>query len=327
MNIVMIIPTGIGCTIGGHAGDATPAAKLLGSVCDNLIIHPNVVNASDINEMPPNSWYVEGSILDEFLANEINLAKPRRNKILLVTNKTRCRTTYNAANAARHTIGAEIEVLELKTPLTMNGWLDADGCATGTVDGHQELVEEVSDYEFDALAIHTEIDVDKKVVTKYLAEGGVNPWGGIEAIASKLIAWELECPVAHAPLEREDTIDDADIMNWYQNDCIPQIAAEVLSTAYLHCVLKGLHTAPRPTIFKPSGALDVTDIDMLVSPYGCIGRPHLFCLDRGISVIVVRNNLTIYDQVDDRAIYVNNYLEAAAIISCERAGIDYKLVE
>ena len=71
MNIVMIIPTGIGCKIGGHAGDATPAAKLLASVCDNLIIHPNVVNASDINEMPPNSWYTEGSILDEFLDGHV----------------------------------------------------------------------------------------------------------------------------------------------------------------------------------------------------------------------------------------------------------------
>lgn len=27
MNTVFIIPTGIGCKIGGHAGDATPAFK------------------------------------------------------------------------------------------------------------------------------------------------------------------------------------------------------------------------------------------------------------------------------------------------------------
>ena len=32
MNVVMIIPTGIGCEIGGHAGDANPIAKLLSSV-------------------------------------------------------------------------------------------------------------------------------------------------------------------------------------------------------------------------------------------------------------------------------------------------------
>ena len=27
MNVVMIIPTGIGCEFGGHAGDATPVAN------------------------------------------------------------------------------------------------------------------------------------------------------------------------------------------------------------------------------------------------------------------------------------------------------------
>ena len=33
-NIVMIVPTGIGAEYGAHAGDATPAARLLASTCD-----------------------------------------------------------------------------------------------------------------------------------------------------------------------------------------------------------------------------------------------------------------------------------------------------
>src|SRR4051812_3220921 len=41
-NAVMLIPTGVDCAIGGHAGDATPAARLLANVCDNLVLHPNV---------------------------------------------------------------------------------------------------------------------------------------------------------------------------------------------------------------------------------------------------------------------------------------------
>ena len=53
-NVVFLVPTGINATIGGHAGDAGPVARLLASVCDTLITHPNVVNASDINEMPEN---------------------------------------------------------------------------------------------------------------------------------------------------------------------------------------------------------------------------------------------------------------------------------
>jgi len=54
MNGVFIIPTGLGAEIGGHAGDATPSAKLVASCCDKLIVNPNVVNASDINEMSDN---------------------------------------------------------------------------------------------------------------------------------------------------------------------------------------------------------------------------------------------------------------------------------
>ncbi|MCL4252768.1 MAG: DUF3326 domain-containing protein [Anaerolineae bacterium] len=38
-NAVMLIPTGIDCQIGGHAGDATPVARLLSSICNHLIIH------------------------------------------------------------------------------------------------------------------------------------------------------------------------------------------------------------------------------------------------------------------------------------------------
>ena len=44
-----------------------PSRRLLASVCDTLITHPNVVNASDLNEMPANGLYVEGSLLSRFL--------------------------------------------------------------------------------------------------------------------------------------------------------------------------------------------------------------------------------------------------------------------
>lgn len=60
-NAVFIVPTGIGAEIGGHAGDATPAVRMLAGICDYLITHPNAVNASDVNEMTENTVYVEGS--------------------------------------------------------------------------------------------------------------------------------------------------------------------------------------------------------------------------------------------------------------------------
>ena len=110
MNIVLIVPTGLGCSIGGHAGDASPVAKLLGACCDKLITHPNVVNASDINEMPSNTLYVEGSMLDRFLEGQIELKEVTRNKILVVANKPIKPDTINAVSAGRATIGVEMEI-------------------------------------------------------------------------------------------------------------------------------------------------------------------------------------------------------------------------
>ena len=98
MNIVMIIPTGIGCEIGGHCGDANPAARLLASCCDILIVHPNVVNASDINEMPENCLYVEESILDRFLKGELYLERVLSNKVLIAVNCTFQKIDYQAAS-------------------------------------------------------------------------------------------------------------------------------------------------------------------------------------------------------------------------------------
>jgi len=313
MNVVMIIPTGIGCKIGGHAGDATPAAKLLGSCCDKLILHPNVVNASDINEMPPNSLYVEGSMLDRFLEGTIQLKEVRQNKILLAVNSPVRPETVNAVSAARATIGADIEIVELKTLLRMVGTFK-DGKATGDVYGWEELVEQVWQYEFDALAIASVIEVADEVCLEYFKNGGVNPWGGIEAKASKLIASKLDMPVAHAPVEGSSKETQDEVFYSIAN---PAMAAEAISNCYLHCVLKGLHQAPRI-----GTGLSVNDIDAMVSPYGCWGRPHYACLEAGIPIVIVKENKCVLNQSPEgKVVMVENYLEAAGLIMSMRAGI------
>ena len=44
MPTLMLVPTGIGCAIGGYAGDALPSARLLAAASGCLITHPNVLN-------------------------------------------------------------------------------------------------------------------------------------------------------------------------------------------------------------------------------------------------------------------------------------------
>lgn len=318
MNTVFIIPTGIGCSIGGHAGDATPAFKLIASLSDVAICNPNVVNASDINEMPDNTWYVEGSILNRFLSGEFHLERPKSNKILLVTNHPIQPETINAVNAARHTIGCEIEILELTTNLDMLA-SKRIGCASGTVYHWEDLVKQISSYNFDALAIASRIDCDKEVALDYLRNGGVNPWGGVEAVASKFIAEAIDKPVAHAPVETKDK----DIR--YLNEISPpRNAAEVLSMAFIHCVFKGLHKAPRLS----DRGLSVRDIDCLITPYQCFGTPHEFCIDNNVPIIAIKENTTCLDihVPDDKCFIVGNYIEAAGIMQCMKEGIFPKCI-
>jgi len=55
---IFIVPTGIGCEVGGFAGDALPTAKLLASASGCLITHPNVMNGGTLSEKNKNSQIV-----------------------------------------------------------------------------------------------------------------------------------------------------------------------------------------------------------------------------------------------------------------------------
>ena len=318
---VLIVPTGIGAEIGGHAGDANPVAKLIASCCDKLITHPNVLNASDLNEMTDNTLYVEGSILDRFLAGEFHLKEVRQNKILVIANSPIRDDTVNAVSAARVTIGVDIEIVELKKPLTMNARMEA-GKATGDVLGWKEAVDQIKDLDFDALAIHTPISVDRDVSLNYYRNGGVNPWGGVEAVASKLIASALNKPIAHAPLENV-TMEDPELFNIQYERVDPRIAPEAISFCYLNSVLKGLNKAPR----IHNKGLYVDDVDFMISPYGCFGNPHQMCLDKNIPVIVVKENKTVLNEpLPKEFIVVENHWEATGVLMCMNVGIDRSVV-
>jgi len=321
MNAVFIIPTGLGCSIGGHAGDATPSAKMIASICDKLIVHPNVVNASDINEMTENMLYVEGSTINRFLKGQIELKETKGNKVLVVVNPPIQPETMNAINAARATIGLELEVCELNTPLVMRGEI-SNNIATGRHWGVDELVQQVLHKHFDALAIASPIDVSESAALDYFRQDGecVNPWGGIEAIVSKKIAEALGKPVAHVPIESDATKNDKDLFEILYNEVVdPRKAAEICSSCYIHCIFKGLHKAPRI-----GQGLSNQDIDALITPVGCIGVPHMACFEQGIPVIGVEENKTVTNKRSSRIHYVANYREAAGLLCEIKAGLNWK---
>jgi hypothetical protein len=145
-NAVMIVPTGIGAELGGHAGDATPAARLLAGACNKLITHPNVVNASDINEMPENGLYVEGSVISKLLMGTIGLQDVRSNRILLIIDehedKDVAELAINAASAARITLGLDCTgVVKMNPPAYLRADYSSSGSAVGRVEGLERLLE------------------------------------------------------------------------------------------------------------------------------------------------------------------------------------------
>lgn len=314
MNVVMIIPTGIGAEIGGHAGDGCPSAKLIASVCDVLFVHPNIVNASDINEMTENMLYVEGSILDRFLEGQIGLEEVYSNKILLAANSPVKPKIVNAVSAARATIGADIEIMELKIPLKMTASV-FEGKASGNICNLDEAVQQVSQYDFDVLVVNTPIETNDDDVRDYLTrDGGTNIWGGVEAKLSKAMSEKLNRPVIHAPVE------NSEVFKTFNEVVDPRKAAEMVSICYLHCCLKGAHVAPK--ISQSGYAYWNTDIDFMVSPVNVFGRPHIACEKVGIPVIAVEENRTVLkDKMPDSFIIAKNYLEAAGIICAKKAGV------
>jgi hypothetical protein len=337
-NAVMLIPTGVDCAIGGHAGDATPAARLLANVCDNLVLHPNVVNASDVNEQTENSLYVEGSIICRLLMGTVGLRKVRQNRVLLVTEDRRdapnvVDQTINCAEGARATLGMDIsDVLVLEQELFLQTGVSDSGRVTGRVErlGHLLDVLKAKRGTYDAIALATRITPHIDTVElhrSYFGEGGPNPWGGVEAILTHLVSTVLDVPAAHAPTMSSEALRTE---SWGVVE--PRKAAEVISTTYLFCVLKGLNKAPQvlvgPTgVYDPS-VLTAEDVSALVIPDGCVGLPTLAAVEQGIPVVAVRANSNLMKN-DLKSLpfrpgqlhYAANYYEAAGILSAMKAGV------
>jgi hypothetical protein len=338
---VLLVPTGIGAEIGGHAGDAAPVARLLASACDTLVTHPNVVNASDINELSENALYVEGSVICRFLMGTVGLQKVRANRVLLVIDEHReprlSEVAVNAASAARAALGLDCpRVIKMDPPIGMRARYSSSGRAAGRIESLERLCAVLERHrgEYDAVGIHSVIDVPSGYHMEYFESHGdmVNPWGGVEAMLTHAVSMIFNMPSAHAPM-----LESWDIANLHAGIVDPRISAEAVSTCFLHCILKGLHRSPRIVTDRAAthapGVLNSADVSCLVIPDGCIGLPTLAAMEQGIPVIAVRenrnlmrNDLSKFPFEPGKLFVVNNYLEAAGVMTALRAGVSLESV-
>jgi len=336
-NAVMVVPTGIGANIGGHAGDASSAAKLVASICDNFVTHPNVVNASDINELPDNGLYVEGSMLSKFLMGTIGLKKVRSNRVILVFDKHPDQRVsefvINSVSAARATLGLNCPlVIELDPSIQMSACYTTSGRAVGRIESFERLYGVLHQHksEFDAIAISSIIKIPKEYRTNYYSQKGkniANPWGGVEAMLTHAVSDLFGVPAAHSPM-----LESMEILNMHVGVIDPRMAAEVVSTSFLHCILKGLHKSPQivtdELLFAQPEVLTAADISCVVIPDGCVGLPTLAALEQGIPVIAVRenrnrmrNDLEKLPFGPGKLFIVENYLEAVGLMTALKAGV------
>lgn len=336
-NAIFIVPTGIGAEIGGHAGDATPAARVLAEACDRLIIHPNVVNASDLNEMPDNALYVEGSMITRLIMGTVALQLVRGNRVLMIMDdheiESFANDTINAVSAARATYGLNCsKIIKLTPPLRMTAeFMKSSGRAVGKIDGLERILALLGENlgSFDAVAIASVIDVDNETHEEYFRKNGemINPWGGVEAMLTHAVSMLYEVPVAHSPM-----LENYEVANFNLGVVEPRLAAEAVSLTFVQCMLKGLHRSPRiitdEDLFHDKGLFSVGDISCLIIPDKCIGLPTLAALEQGIPVIAIRendslmqNDLNVLPWAANQLHIVENYWEAVGVMTSIKAGI------
>jgi hypothetical protein len=327
---VCIIPTGVGATIGGFAGEASPYINLLSKVCP-VITNPNSVNSAVFSGINSNIFYTEGYSIDSLFKGEIALRPSKFNKIGVIFDKAIpekvLNVHINTLNAVKSTYGINICGYEVtKENAGVEFCVSESGISTGElknpdtlIDSAKKLIENGAE----ALAVVCYFDIPED--DDNYAEGtGVDPVGGVEAIISHILSQEFKVPVAHAPAFGEESlVIDSKIVNI-------KAAAEYITPTFLPCILLGLYNAPKIIEVKDSLPTDISlnNIKALIVPHDCMGGiPILAAVEKNIPIIAVEENKTVLDVtselmgIENKVIKVKNYQEAAGVLLAMKHGI------
>tara|TARA_B100000315_G_scaffold36538_1_gene31216 strand:- start:4983 stop:6251 length:1269 start_codon:yes stop_codon:yes gene_type:complete len=326
---VLIIPTGIGCDVGGHCGDGNAVARLVASSCDTLITHPNVVNGADYNEMTDNTLYVEGSTLTRLIMGQIGLQPVRSNRLLMLVDSAPRffnDEIINAVSTARVSLGINCEVHEMSDLPHLKISKSKSGRAIGTLHYLERLFNIVAEFEsnYDAFALSTLIDEETDYYWDYYnpkkckpSDLIANPIGGIEAMLTHTLVKKFNKPCAHAPLQK-DFSPQLGVLD-------PRKAAESYTTKEVHCILKGLFKSPK--IVDYDLGLNVEDVSCVIIPAGCLGLPVLACIEQGIPVIAVEDRNLMKNKLEnlpfrkDKFFKARDYVHAVGIMQVIKNGM------
>jgi hypothetical protein len=208
--VVLIVPTGIGASIGGYAGDALPVARAIAEVCDTLITHPNVLNGAQLYWPLPNALYVEGYALDKFASMCWGLKPVHQNRIGLILDaaiEADLQVRHlQAVDAARATLGLSIsDYVVTDSPLGVELRTANSGASWGTIANLDSLLRAaqvlINKAGVEAIAVVARFPDDEGSLQlqQYRQGQGVDPLAGAEAVISHLIVKTFKIPCAHAP--------------------------------------------------------------------------------------------------------------------------------
>jgi Protein of unknown function (DUF3326) len=337
--VMLIIPTGIGASIGGYAGDALPTARAISQVCDRLITHPNVMNGAQLYWSLPNVLYTEGYALDQFAAGHWNLRPVHNNKIGLLidcgTEPELITRHLQVADAARATLGLTLtDYVLTDEPLNVGLKTATSGATWGTIGNPDsllraadKLIHQAGATAIAVIARFPEETIGSEALQDYRQGQGVDPLAGAEAVISHLIVRQFQIPCAHAPALSPLPIDPT---------ISPKSAAEELGYTFLPCVLVGLSRAPQfvATVMgnvDASGKSQSIDIHrdqvnaVILPESACGGSALLHLSQTSTQIITVREN-TSRMQVSPwdlgiKTLSVHSYLEAIGCLVALRNGI------
>lgn len=328
--VMLIVPTGVGASIGGYAGDALPVARAIAQVADRVITHPNVLNGAQLYWPLPNALYVEGYGLDQFAAGQWGLRPTHRNRIGLVLDAgiepdLRLRHVQ-VADAARATLGLDIaDYVVTDAPLGVELRTATSGATWGTIQQPDSLLRAVDALitrggaEAIAVVARFPDDLGSEALQNYRHGVGVDPLAGAEAVISHLVVRTFQVPCAHAPALLPLPLDET---------LSPRSAAEELGYTFLPCVMAGLSRAPHFVTQNPTQPTDIwaDQVDAVIVPdTACGGSAVLSLSQTSTQLITVSDNQTRMGVTPDSlglsAVRVRSYLEALGVLVMHRAGL------
>jgi hypothetical protein len=333
---LMVVPTGIGCVVGGYAGDALPAARLLAAASGCLITHPNVMNGAALYWSDPRLHYVEGSALDRFACGELALRPVRRQRVGLlldagIEHELRLRH-LQVADGCRATLGLDVGPVAITDgPLGVSLRQGPSGASWGSLERPDALLragEQLRAAGATAIAVVARFPEapESEALAAYRGGSGVDGLAGAEAVISHLLTRHLGLPCAHAPALSPLALNP---------ELDPRAAGEELGTTFLPCVLVGLSRAPD---LVPSGAaagsadalLTADQIGAVVVPAGALGgEAVLACIERRVPLIAVHNPCVLevtaqalgLEELGGQVLPAASYTEAAGWITALREGL------